>query len=107
MLKKLASMLLALALLVSVSGRAESQEQALSEDEINIIKEAELILQRKGKADGVTCKDTETTWDRVKRKTSETKQWILENKWKCMIKIMCVGIIIVSVGMNIRDIIRE
>jgi hypothetical protein len=30
-------------------------------------------------------------WDRVKRKTSETKQWILENKWKCILGIACVG----------------
>ncbi|MDR3195585.1 MAG: hypothetical protein LBT58_02195 [Endomicrobium sp.] len=74
MLKKLASILLALALVVSVSGRAIArEEQALSGEK------------------EVTCKKPETTWQRVKRKTSEIKQLILENKWKCIIAIVCVG----------------
>ncbi|MDR3306206.1 MAG: hypothetical protein LBS61_00785 [Endomicrobium sp.] len=72
MLKKLASMLLAL--LVSVSGRTESQEQYLSEDEMNVFEKIKLILQRKGKADGGTCKDTETAWERFKRKADESAE---------------------------------
>ncbi|MDR3306690.1 MAG: hypothetical protein LBS61_03350 [Endomicrobium sp.] len=43
------------------------------------------------------CEDTETTWQRVKRKASETKQWILENKVKSAIMFASVvggGIVI-------------
>ncbi|MDR3307073.1 MAG: hypothetical protein LBS61_05355 [Endomicrobium sp.] len=88
MLKKLASMLLAL--LVSVSGRAVAQEQSLTdEDEM---KQSYYCEEKAKRMDGGTCKKPETTWQRVKRKASEIKQWILENKWKCIIGIVvCVG----------------
>ncbi|MDR3307042.1 MAG: hypothetical protein LBS61_05190 [Endomicrobium sp.] len=92
--------------------QGEKNRSELSEDEIKVVEEAKLILQRKGVAfefsevesatendassfaegDG-DCKKSETTWQKAKREVSEIKQWILENKWECIIGIACVGVV--------------